>query len=196
MQIEVLLTGIGGQGVQLCAKALAMAATAEGRQALLSARYGGEMRGGQTEASVVLADANLRSLPILPSAGSAFVMHDAFWEPVREKLRPGAIVVVNSTVVDLGPDGSAAGVPGARVFPVAATELAAAAGAPMTAGFVLLGAYAGITGVVGFDALVGAMRQLVPPYRRQHLEANESAIRTGMETVPAAAAPLWEGVAA
>ena len=40
MQVEVVLTGIGGQGVQLCAKTLAMAATAEGRQALLSAVIG------------------------------------------------------------------------------------------------------------------------------------------------------------
>jgi len=45
--------------VQLCAKTLAMAATAEGRQALLSAHYGGEMRGGQTEASVVGLDTTI-----------------------------------------------------------------------------------------------------------------------------------------
>ena len=60
LQIEVLLTGIGGQGVQLCAKALAMAATAEGRQALLSSHYGGEMRGGPSQASVVVGDEPLR----------------------------------------------------------------------------------------------------------------------------------------
>lgn len=191
MQIEVLLTGIGGQGVQLCAKALAMAATTEGRQALLSANYGGEMRGGQTEASVVLADAGLRSLPILPSAGSAFVMHGSFWPPVRDRLRPGAVVVANSTI--LGPEVSAEslGAPGARVFPIPATALATEAGAPMTAGFVLLGAYAGLTQAVRIDSLVEAMRQLVPPYRRQHVEANEAAIRSGAAAVSPGAAPLW-----
>jgi len=72
VQVEVLLTGIGGQGVQLAAKTLAMAATAEGRQVLMSSHYGGEMRGGQTEASVVIADEGLRSVPILESVWSAW----------------------------------------------------------------------------------------------------------------------------
>ena len=193
----MLLTGIGGQGVQLCAKALAMAATAEGRQAMLSAHYGGEMRGGQTEASVVVADSGLRALPILPSAGSAYVMHAAWWPPVRDRLRPGAVVVANSTVVeesvfDAGADNA---VPDARLFFVPATGMAAEAGAPMTAGFVLLGAYAGVTEVVSADSLVEAMKDLVPPYRRQHVEANERAIRSGHAAVSRGAAPLWEGAA-
>jgi len=197
LQIEVLLTGIGGQGVQLCAKALAMAATAEGRQALLSSHYGGEMRGGQTEASVVVADSGLRALPILPSAGSAYVMHSAWWAPVRDRLRPGAVVVANSTVVEEGLfEDSDRPVADMRVFMVPATAMAADAGAPMTAGFVLLGAYAGVTGLVSTDALVGAMKELVPPYRRQHVEANEAAIRSGEAAVRAGAAPLWSTAAA
>ena len=189
----MLLTGIGGQGVQLCAKALAMAATAEGRQAMLSAHYGGEMRGGQTEASVVVADAGLRALPILPWAGSAYVMHAAWWPPVRDRLRPGAVVVANSTVVEgsLFADESAEGGADVRVFMVPAAAMAAEAGAPMTAGFVLLGAYAGVTGLVSGDSLVEAMKELVPPYRRQHVEANEAAIRSGVAAVPSGAASLW-----
>ena len=167
-----------------------MAATAEGRQALLSSHYGGEMRGGQTEASVVVADVGLRALPILPSAGSAYVMHSAWWAPVRDRLRPGAVVVANSTVVEESVF-SADPVADARVFMVPATSLAAEAGAPMTAGFVLLGAYAAVTGLVSSDALVEAMKELVPPYRRQHIEANEAAIRSGEGAVAAGAAPLW-----
>ena len=189
MQIEVLLTGIGGQGVQLCAKALAMAATAEGRQAMLSSHYGGEMRGGQTEAAVVVADGELRSLPIVPSAGSAFVMHHAHWAPVADRLRPGSVVVVNSTVVpsqDLrGPDSDLV------IVEVPATALAAESGAPMTAGFVLLGAFASATCLVGMDALIEAMRELVPPYRREHVAANEAAIRSGAGVVAVGQVDLW-----
>lgn len=209
MQLEVLLTGIGGQGVQLCAKALAMAATAEGRQAMLSSHYGGEMRGGQTEASVVVADAGLRSLPILPSAGSAYVMHHAYWAPVRDRLRPSSVVVANSTVIgDAGGAAGAGGAPGGadgagldgsdsfRVVGVPATGMASEAGAPMTAGFVLLGAFASVTGLVGVDSLVEAMTELVPAYRRQHLVANEAALRSGAAAVRAATAPLWEGAVA
>jgi 2-oxoglutarate ferredoxin oxidoreductase subunit gamma len=185
VQVEVILTGIGGQGVQLCAKTLAMAATAEGRQALLSAHYGGEMRGGQTEASVVVADRDLRSVPILAATWSAFVMHPKYWPGVEERLRPDAVVVANSTVVgDLES-------PGHRVFLVPAGEVAVELGAPMSAGFVLLGAYTAITAMVSLDGLIGAMRELVPPYRTQHLAANEAALRAGHQAGAASAAPAW-----
>lgn len=192
MQTEVMLTGIGGQGIQLCAKTLAIGATDEGRQAMLSAHYGGEMRGGQTEASVVVGDGPLRALPILPSTWSALVMHPSYWAPVRAKLRPGGVVVANATLLDEA--GLDAG--DRTVFLVPAGDIAAGLGAPMSAGLVLLGAYAAVTGLVGLDALIAAMTRLVPPYRSQHIAKNEAALRAGHDAVPALAAPAWTEVAA
>jgi len=186
MQTEVMLTGIGGQGIQLCAKTLAIGATDEGRQAMLSAHYGGEMRGGQTEASVVVGDGPLRALPILPSTWSAFVMHPKYWEPVRARLRADGVVVVNGTLVDAD-----LAVDGQRVVSVAAGDIATELNAPMSAGLVLLGAYSAATGLVGLEALIAAMKRLVPPYRTQHIVANEAALRAGHEAVPALSAPAW-----
>jgi 2-oxoglutarate ferredoxin oxidoreductase subunit gamma len=170
------LTGIGGQGVQLAAKTLAMAATAEGRQVMMSSHYGGEMRGGQTEASVIVSDGRLRPVPILESTWSAYVMHPRYWPGVAERLRPGGIAVVNSTVAaDIEPgELELVGVP--------AGDIAAGLGSPMAAGFVLLGAYAAATGMAGIEALVAAMKELVPPYRTQHVAINEAALRAGTST--------------
>lgn len=180
MQAEVVLTGIGGQGVQLAAKTLAMAATAEGRQVMMSSHYGGEMRGGQTEASVVVADSRLRSVPILESAGSAYVMHPRYWPGVAARLRPGAVAVHNSSV---GPiEGDRFG-----LHPVPAGEIAAGLGSVMAAGFVLLGAFAAVTTMAGLESLVSAMRELVPPYRTQHLAINEDALRAGWAAAPVGA---------
>lgn len=175
MQKEVVLTGIGGQGVQLAAKTLAMAATAEGRQVMMSSHYGGEMRGGQTEASVVVSDGKLRPVPILESAWSAYVMHDRYWPGVLARLRPGGVAVVNETVTGgLHADGI-------EVIGVPAGDIAAGLGAPMGAGFVLLGAYAGLTGMAGVESLVASMKELVPPYRTQHVAMNEAALRAGAD---------------
>lgn len=191
MQREVLLTGIGGQGVQLAAKTLAMAATAEGRRVLMSSHYGGEMRGGQTEASVVVADDELRAVPILESSWSAFVMHARYWEGVAARLRPGGLVLSNSSVVPELPEGDWVHIA------VPAGDVAAGIGAPMAAGFVLLGAYASATGLVSAESLVAAMKDLVPPYRTQHIERNEAAIRAGASEVePLGAAAAWVGSAA
>ena len=182
MQREVVLTGIGGQGVQLAAKTLAMAATAEGRQVMMSSHYGGEMRGGQTEASVVVADGRLRSVPILESTWSAYVMHPRYWPGVAARLRPGGPVVYNSTV------GSLEGSPAApELRPVPAGDIAADLGSPMGAGFVLLGAYAAVTAMARLESLVAAMKELVPPYRTQHVALNEAALRAGWAAAPTAA---------
>jgi 2-oxoglutarate ferredoxin oxidoreductase subunit gamma len=189
MEREVLFTGVGGQGVQLASKALAGAATAEGRYAMLIARYGGGMRGGMTNAEVTVGDAPLKALPVAASAWSAFVMSPAFWETISGALRPGAVVVANSSLFDIA-------VSDAQVFGVPANSLAAEVESPMGAGFVLLGAYAALTGLVGLESLVTAMRELVPPYRTQHIEANERALRAGAAAVPALAAPAWAVVGA
>jgi 2-oxoglutarate ferredoxin oxidoreductase subunit gamma len=186
---EVLFTGVGGQGVQIASKALAMAAIAEGFEVLLLPRYGGGMRGGMTNATLTVGDGAIRALPVVTSAWSAFVMDPAYWETIRPNLAQGAVVVVNSTVFDLTVE-----VPGAQVFRVPAKDIAVGMGIPMSAGFVMLGAFVAVTGIVAVDSAIGAMRQLVPPYRTQHLEANEKAIRAGAEAVPAKAAPAWPGV--
>ena len=186
MQVEVLLTGVGGQGIQLSAKTLALAAVAEGRQAMMCGQYAGAMRGGQTDATVVVADGPLRALPILPSAWSAFVMSAEYWEPTRARIRPGGIAVSNGSLI--GPDLPHDGI---ELFLVPAGRIATELSAPMSASYVLLGAYAAITGLVGVDALVGAMKEMVPPYRTQHVAANEAALRAGAEAGPDGAAPAW-----
>jgi Pyruvate/2-oxoacid:ferredoxin oxidoreductase gamma subunit len=186
MQAEVMFTGIGGQGVQLASKTLALAAVKERRQAMLLGHYAGTMRGGQTDASVVVADGDLRSLPILPSAWSALVMHMDFWYDTRDRIRPGGIIVGNS---DLLTDDLQR--PDCQTFGIPATFIATGLDAPLSASMVLLAAYSSITGMVGVESLVAAMKELVPPYRVQHLNLNEKALRAGAASAPALAAPVW-----
>jgi Pyruvate/2-oxoacid:ferredoxin oxidoreductase gamma subunit len=62
----------------------------------------------------------------------------------------------------------------------------------MSAGFVLLGAFVALTGLVSLDSAIVAMRELVPAYRTQHLETNGRALRAGAALLPAHGAPAWE----
>jgi 2-oxoglutarate ferredoxin oxidoreductase subunit gamma len=174
---QVIVSGIGGQGIQLLGKSLALAATRQGQYAMLAADYGGEMRGGPSQASVVIGDQPLRSLPILPSAGAAILMHHRFRGFAAERLRPDGLLVLNSSIVHPG----AATHPG-RVISVPVTALAQQLGAVQAAGFVMLGAYAQVTRIVTAGAIEEAMRELLPPYRRQHAETNARAIELGAAT--------------
>lgn len=187
MEQEVILCGIGGQGIQLIGKTLALAATMAGRYAMLAADYGGEMRGGPSQASVVIGDAPLRSLPILASSAAAVLMHHKFGTFARERLRPDGLLLLNTSIVPEGSihqdgayqDGAHQG----RVAGLPVTAIARDMGAPQSAGFVMLGAYIGLTGAVEADEAEAAMRRLLPPYRAQHGDANARAIAAGITAV-------------
>jgi 2-oxoacid:acceptor oxidoreductase gamma subunit (pyruvate/2-ketoisovalerate family) len=187
---EILFTGVGGQGVQLAAQVLARAAMQEGRHVMLLGTYGGTMRGGNTDATLVVADAPISSPPIVSRAWALLAMHHQFFAPLRGKLRAGSLLVANSTVFDARLD------PAWRVFEVPATARATELGSPVVGAMVLIGGFARITGLVSLASLEDAMRECVPSYRRQHIELNERALRAGFDQAPDAAAPAWHAEAA
>jgi Pyruvate/2-oxoacid:ferredoxin oxidoreductase gamma subunit len=175
---ELLITGIGGQGVQLAAQVLARAATLEGRDVMFFGVYGGVMRGGPTDSTVVVADGPIATPPVVARAWSAIAMHGEHWGPIEPRLREGAVVLVNDSTF-----GHAITAP-VTVHRVAATEIAADLDNALGASMVMVGAYAGHTGLVGLDALVEAMRASIPSYRSQHADANERTLRAGWKLLP------------
>jgi Pyruvate/2-oxoacid:ferredoxin oxidoreductase gamma subunit len=184
---EILLTGIGGQGVQLAAQVIARGATLEGRNVMLFGVYAGAMRGMNTDGTVVVGDGPLQSPPLISHTWSAIAMHDKFWAPIAPKVREGGLVVVNDITFETPLDEQRY-----RVVRVPATDIATELGNELGGSMVMVGAYVGITGLVGVDAAVEAMRQSIPPYRTQHIAANEVAIRTGFERVDQLSFPAWE----
>jgi Pyruvate/2-oxoacid:ferredoxin oxidoreductase gamma subunit len=183
---EVLITGIGGQGVQLAAQVLARAATLEGREVMYLGLYGGMMRGGNTDSTVVVADQPIAAPPVVSHAWSAIAMHDEYWRPVADKLRPGGLVLVNDATF------TSAVRDDVVLHRVPATTVATELGNALGGALVMLAAFAATTNMVSLDALVGAMRASIPSYRTQHIEANERALRAGWELLPASAHPAWE----
>ena len=186
MEREVLITGIGGQGVQLAAQVLARAAMLDGHEVMYLGIYGGMMRGGNTDSTVVVADAPIEAPPVVSHTWSAIAMHDEFWEPVAAKLRPGGLVLVNDSTFtrEIGVD--------ATVHRIDATGVATKAGNSLAASMVMAGAFGAITSLVTCDALVEAMRQSIPSYRTQHIATNEVALRAGWDLLPANSFPAWE----
>lgn len=177
---DVIFTGIGGQGVQLCSKVLANAAVAAGRHVMLSSYFGGEMRGGRTEATVITRDEPVVDLPpIVPRLEAMIVLHPAFLADALPRLIAAPLIVTDAWAWDDPSDPA----PPARVVPVPAREIAADLGAPVAAGLALVGAFVALTGVADDDALAAATRQLVPPHRAAALEANLAALAAGAEAV-------------
>ena len=191
MERELLLTGIGGQGIQLAAQVLARAALGDGRSVQMFGSYGGMMRGGRTDATIVVADAAVEAPPTVHDAWSAIVMHDAYARPILGAVRPGGLVLLSAEVHGVAIDRSAL-----TVVDVDAPAIAEGIGNRMAASMVMIGAYAAATDLVTLEGLAGAVAESLPPYRRQLAEVNVAAIRAGFDAAPRAIAPAWAGVPA
>ncbi len=187
MEKELILTGIGGQGVQLAAQVLARAAAREDRFVMVFGLYGGMMRGGSSDSSVVVADSPIEAPPVISSTWSAIVMHHKYSGPTFSKLRPGSVVLLNSSLFEGHVDRGTY-----QVFEVPATSIAAELGNEMAASMVMAGGYVGVTGLVALDSATAAVVEALPPYRRQHVELNQLALRAGYESVEQLRAPAWE----
>jgi Pyruvate/2-oxoacid:ferredoxin oxidoreductase gamma subunit len=176
MEREVVITGIGGQGIQLMAKVLAQAAARQGRSVMLFGIYMGMMRGGASDSTVVISDEEIAAPPIVPEFWSLLAMHPSGLGALLPKVRPRGVVFVNSTLVTRTPDRGDVYVAG-----LPATRIAEEAGNIMGAGMVALGAFAEITGVVGVGDVGKAMREALPPHRQHLADANAAYLDAGAD---------------
>jgi 2-oxoglutarate ferredoxin oxidoreductase subunit gamma len=187
MEREILLTGIGGQGIQLAANVLAHAALTEGRDVQVFGSYGGMMRGGNTDAELVIADDRIEAPPTVGSAWAAIALHPDYAGPVVARVVADGLVLRSAGLWDAPLERA-----DLTIVDVAAADLAIGAGNVMAASMVMLGALATLTGLVGLDNLRAGVRACVPPYRQQHIELNDRALDSGAGSVsPLSALSAW-----
>lgn len=174
MEREVILTGIGGQGVQLAAKILAEAANREGRQVMMFGVFMGMIRGGSSESTVVVSTEELVAPPIIPKTWAVVGLHPDGLPALRSKVRSAGVLAVNANLLPALPDWS-------DVHPllVPATELAKKLDQPMGAALITLGAFAAATGLVEVASLLEAMHGILPAHRRHLAEGNARCLEAG-----------------
>lgn len=170
------MTGIGGQGIQLIAKLLAQAAMRAGRQVMMFGVFMGTIRGGASESTVVVADGEIVTPPIVPRIWAVLAMHPEGLPRLGAKIEPGGVLVLNSTLVTAPPAWD-----GVRRVAVPATALAKEMGQPLGASMIALGAFARATGLVPPDALDAALGEVLPPHRQKLIEANRRCLARGAE---------------
>lgn len=175
MELKLFVSGIGGQGVQLIGKTIALAALTEGRHVMLAGEYGGHMRGGSSIVAVVIGIEPVRALPNLPEAEMAIALSHSYWEKVSSRLKPGSLILAEETIAPDLPNED-----GHHIVSVPALALGMQAGNRLSASMAMMGAFSELTGAVSPDALGEAMIEQLPPYRRQHASTNQTAIQLGV----------------
>ena len=186
MEREVLLTGIGGQGVQLAASTLGTAAAAVDLDVLLFGTYGAAMRGGATASTVVIGQEALTTPPEVDSAWSGIVMHHEHYGPVAERLRPGGIVVVDSSIFRGAIDAR-----GCALLDLPFSAVATENGYPQAASMIAVGAFCSATRIVPLEALTAAAHEVLPSYRAHFADTNAAALTHGWELVAEPVVPAW-----
>jgi 2-oxoglutarate ferredoxin oxidoreductase subunit alpha len=99
---EVLMAGFGGQGTLLAGKVLAQATLDIGREVSWLPSYGPEMRGGTANVIVCMATKPIGS-PLIESPRGLIVMNLPSLEKFAPKVRPGGVIIVNSSLIDRDP---------------------------------------------------------------------------------------------
>lgn len=154
---NVRFHGRGGQGVVTAAEMLSVAAFDSGRHAQAFPTFGSERTGAPVTSFCRIDDSPIRFHEPIEVPDAVVIQDPTLLHvvPVLDGVTPATFVLVNTSrsAAELGLD-----TPG-RVTTLAATDLAREVlGRPLP-NTALLGALAGLTGVVSLEAVIDAIRQ-------------------------------------
>jgi 2-oxoglutarate ferredoxin oxidoreductase subunit gamma len=168
------MAGFGGQGMLLSGKLLAYAAMYQGLEVSWLPSYGPEMRGGTANVTVCISEKQVAS-PYIAQPRALLVMNQPSLEKFGPRVRPGGLIIINSSLVPIKSDRT-----DCTVLYVAANDLAVKVGTGRAANLVMLGAYVGVSGVV--DAKVTEkMIEKEFSDKAKFIPANVAAFRAGLE---------------
>jgi len=170
---EVRLSGSGGHGVILACVMLAQAAGMDPhRNVVQTQSYGPEARGGASRADMVVSHSEI----FYPKTMQLDVLL-AFTQEACDKyysaLKPGGILIVDTTMVTKVPIKNSMGFPFMRL---AREEV----GHPMVANVIALGVIAELTGVVSREAIQKVVKERSPKGTE---EKNLKALQLGFDLV-------------
>ncbi len=173
MQEEVIISGFGGQGALFAGQLLAYAAMDQGLFVTWIPSYGPEMRGGKARCTVVVSDQEIGA-PLVRRPSAAVVLNIPSMEAFEPSVKPGGVLVVNSSMV---PDQSER--EDIEVIYAPASDMATEIGNVRMANVVCLGALLQATRVVSLDAVAQALEDHLPERHRDLLDLNKEALREG-----------------
>ncbi|MCB9516057.1 MAG: 2-oxoacid:acceptor oxidoreductase family protein [Candidatus Latescibacteria bacterium] len=170
---SIKLAGFGGQGILSAGAMLANAGMEQGFHTSWIPSYGPEMRGGTAYCFVNISETSIGS----PTVSHPDVLM-AFNRPSLEKfepdLRAGALLLYDSTIIDIAPQRG-----DIEVLAVPATKMADDLGNTRMANTIMVGAYLAKTGLMSLEALEQTLPLALK--RKNLVDANRKALASGFE---------------
>lgn len=156
-QIEIRLTGSGGQGLILGGIILAEAALRDGKNAIQSQSYGPEARGGASKAEVIISDEEI-DFPKIDKADFLLALTEIACKKYGKSVKKNGILLIDSSV-EVPDDVVASKIVRVPILETANNVI----GKPMVANIVALGVIQELIQVISKESLETSVLNRVPP---------------------------------
>lgn len=187
MKKDIILSGVGGQGILSIATIIGDAAVRAGLNLKQAEVHGMSQRGGEVESGLRLSDTEIFS-DLVPLGTADIILSMEPMEALRylPYLHEGGYVITSSS-----PFRNIGNYPKERVMSVLSSmdnavtidieEIAGKNAMPKSANVILLGAAAGYLGILSPEQLAESIRNVFAPKGERIVEMNLRAFETGRE---------------
>ncbi|OAI40913.1 hypothetical protein AYO38_04900 [bacterium SCGC AG-212-C10] len=200
MQRELVISGVGGQGILVASQLLGHAALADGKRSMYFSMFQGAQRGGICECLVVVADGRVEASPvIMQPLDGCLAMHPNSFLRFEPLIDPGGLVIYNTSIkygtsdtkmtageglgmkidaeITLAPARSDVAYLGLPATDLAIEEL----GASLQATLIAFGAFLEVSQVIPLDKAKAALSSALPAHRHHLIPINERALDLGTQ---------------
>ena len=170
---EILVGGVGGQGVVLSGILLGTAATLfEGKKAVQTQSYSSELRGGSTRAEVIISEEPVTDPQVRKPDILIALAEDALSKYIH-RIKPKGLLVIDSDLVKGAKPGDY------EILAIPATSIAdKEMGNIVVANLIVLGALLKKTNLLSVEAMEKAIEVSVP---KKAITLNLDAFRRGLQ---------------
>jgi len=174
---ELIISGMGGQGVMVIGQLLAHAAVMEDDEVVWLPSYGPETRGGTSNCTVIVSSDEIGS-PVITTPDSLVALNQESVDRFGPKVKREGVILFNASLAEAPANRS-----DCKIVGIPATEEAAALGSPKVANMVMLGAYVALLKPVSLDSVKAALKEVIPERNHKFLPLNNAALEKGAALV-------------
>ncbi len=170
---KIILAGFGGQGILSMGQVLSYAAVIEGKETTWMPSYGPEMRGGTANCIVIVADTKVSS-PIVSKFDSGIIYNQPSLEKFEHAILPGGFLFFEESTVLNPPTRK-----DISLIKISSIKEAELMQKKQVANMIMLGAFLEVRKVVSIEAVLQALKKVLPERHHHLIPMNEKALMLG-----------------
>lgn len=175
MEVKILLSGTGGQGIISAGEFLSEALFRAGYEVINTRSYGTEARGGSSRSEILVSDGEIYEIEV-DEADILVAMSTPAYRRYINRAKKGSLVIVEEDILaEIGDKELRADV---ELVSIPASKTASILGNPIVANMVMLGALTKRTRLITLEGLKEAVNTLMRPHLR---EINIKALELGYQ---------------